>query len=155
MVTLYLKKTGEVLYSVESFEETNDIGITTIPCTISCIKPYFNIQTQEYYEGGDPQEIYNVKLDEETQKYIQRTNDGILSIAKFSAELRLAKLAGLISEDSHKAIDALLTPIRTEILAGQWISGKQLLEELGANTIGQQLYDRIYNEINNYILLNY
>lgn len=155
MVTLYLKQTGEVLYSVESFEETKDISITTIPCIISCIKPYFNIQTQEYYEGGDPQEIYNVKLDQETQKYIQRTNDGIISIAKFSAELRLAKLAGVITEDGHKAIDSALTPIRTEILAGQWISGKQLLEELGTSIIGQQLYDRIYNEINNYILRNY
>lgn len=155
MVTLYLKQTGEVLYTVASFEETNEVGVTKTPCIVSYIKPYFNVLTNEYYEGENPQAIYNIRLEEETRKYIERTNDGITAIAKFSAELRLAKLAGVITEDGHKAIDSALTPIRTEILAGQWISGKQLLEELGTSIIGQQLYDRIYNEINNYILLNY
>jgi hypothetical protein len=155
MVTLFLKQTGEVLYAVESFQETNEIGVTNIPCTVSTIKPYFNQQTQTYYEGATQQEVYEVKLENETQNYIKRTNDGVSAIAKFSAELRLAKLAGIITEDGHKAIDATLTPIRTEILAGQWISGKQLLEELGTSIIGQALYDRIYTEITTYIAGNY
>lgn len=155
MVTLFSKQTGEVLYSVESFEETDQIGITQILCAVSYIKPYFNQQTQTYYEGASQQEVYEIKLENETQNYIRRTNDGVSAIAKFSAELRLAKLAGIITEDGHKAIDAALTPIRTEILAGQWISGKQLLEELGTSIIGQQLYDRINTEIVNYIAQNY
>lgn len=155
MVTLYSKQTGEVLYSVETFQETDEIGVTIIPCNFSCLKPYFNQQTGQYYEGASQQEVYQVQLENETQKYIQRTNDGVTAIAKFSAELRLAKLAGVITEDGHKAIDSALTPIRTEILAGQWISGKQLLEELGTSIIGQQLYDKIYTEIVNYIAQNY
>ena len=155
MITLFIKQTGEVLYSVESFDETHEIGITSAQCTTVYVKPYYNQQTGQYYEGASQQEVYQVQLENETQKYVQRTNDGVAAIAKFSAELRLAKLAGVITEDGHKAIDSALTPIRTEILAGQWISGQQLLEELGNSIIGQQLYDKIYTEIANYILQNY
>lgn len=108
-----------------------------------------------WIEDANAEQLYDVSLVNETQKYIQRTSDGVSAIAKFSAELRLAKLAGVITEDGHKAVDAALTPIRTEILAGQWISGKQLLEELGTSIIGQQLYDRIHNEISEYITVNY
>jgi hypothetical protein len=74
---------------------------------------------------------------------------------KISAEFRVAKLSGQISEAEHKAIEELLIPVRDEIRAGQWISGLIKLEALGSENIGVTLYDRLHLQISNYIELCY
>lgn len=99
--------------------------------------------------------VFKTKLETETDNYIKRINDGIEQVAQFSAGLRLQKMAGVITEESHKAIDDALIPIRTEILAGQWISGKDKLIELGSSLIGEDLYDYIMSKIDAYITENY
>lgn len=94
-------------------------------------------------------------IDIETKNYLKRIEDGKKAVAKLSAELRVAKLNGLISEQQHKGIDSLLVLIRTSVLAGQWIEAKDLLADLGSAQIGQSLYDKLNNELTTYISDNY
>lgn len=110
--------------------------------------------TQE--EVAEAQEIeQNAPLNEEYQKYLQRQKDGVNAYMMISAEFRLAKLSGVISEAEHGAIEELLTPVRNEVIAGQWIKGKQLLVELGSEVIGIDLYNKIFNQLDEYIIQNY
>lgn len=93
-------------------------------------------------------------LENETIMYKKRQCDGVSAYAEISAEFRLAKLSGVLTEEQHGAIEAKLIPVRNEILAGQWISGLKLLEEIGV-VIGVELYNRLHNQITNYIAENY
>jgi hypothetical protein len=90
----------------------------------------------------------------ETEMYLKRAGDGIKAYAEISAEFRLAKLAGVISEEQHGAIEETLIPVRNEVLAGQWMSALQKLEAIGV-AIGSELYDRLHTQISNYIAENY
>lgn len=91
----------------------------------------------------------------EIQKYKKRAEDGLHSYLQLSAEFRLAKINGLISEESHAEIEKALIPVRNEVLAGQWISAKKELELLGNVVLGNDLYDGLYLQISNYIEQNY
>lgn len=93
-------------------------------------------------------------LENETLMYRKRQCDGVSAYAEISAEFRLAKLSGVLTEEQHGAIEAVLIPVRNEVLAGQWISAKQKLEEIGV-VIGAELYNRLHNQITNYIAENY
>ena len=93
-------------------------------------------------------------LENETIMYKKRQCDGVSAYAEISAEFRLAKLSGVLTEEQHGAIEAVLIPVRNEVLAGQWISAKQKLEEIGV-VIGAELYNRLHNQITNYIAENY
>lgn len=101
------------------------------------------------------EELQQEAITSETEKYLQRTLDGANAYAKISAEFRLAKLSGAISEEEHSNIESTLIPVRNEVLAGQWISGLRLLEEIGSATIGIDLYDRLSAQLNEYISSNY
>lgn len=94
-------------------------------------------------------------LHNETQKYIQRTTDGVNAYAKISAEFRLAKLSGTIDDATHTYLENLLIPVRNEVLAGQWISAKQKLIVIGVAQVGEVLYNRLFDQITNYIEINY
>ena len=122
----------------------------------SLIKPMWN--GTEVYEGATAEEIANQQMEQlkarETEMYKKRTQDGINAYAEISAEFRLAKLAGVITEAQHGAIEETLIPVRNEVLAGQWISALQKLEAIGV-AIGSELYDRLHTQISNYIAENY
>ena len=90
----------------------------------------------------------------ETMLYKKRQIDGVNAYAEISAEFRLAKLSGVLSEEQHGAIESVLIPVRNEVLAGQWISALNILESIGAS-IGSELYDRLHSQITNYISENY
>ena len=94
------------------------------------------------------------QLRKETEMYKKRTLDGINAYAEISAEFRLAKLSGILTEEQHVEIESILIPVRNEVLAGQWISARQKLEEIGV-VIGVQLYNRLHTQISNYINENY
>ena len=100
------------------------------------------------------QQIENA-LNVETEKYIKRVNDGINAYARISAEFRLAKLNNQISEEQHHGIEVVLIPVRNEVLAGQWISAKIQLEQIGSSIIGETLYNRLHTQITHYINENY
>ena len=94
-------------------------------------------------------------LSSETEKYIKRQQDGVQMYAEISAEFRLAKLNGLMSESTQSAIEKILISVRNEVLAGQWVSAKNELELIGNSNIGADLYNRLHNQISNYITENY
>ena len=120
---------------------------------------YYNYLVNEgtVYESDYefPSDVAERVVSEETQRYIQRTEDGVKAYAKISAEFRLAKLAGTIDDATHTYIENLLTPVRNEVLAGQWISAKQKLIIIGEVAVGTVLYDRLITQLTNYIEINY
>jgi hypothetical protein len=120
------------------------------------LKPTWN--GTEWIEGATDEEIEQEQQVEalriETEMYKKRTQDGINAYAEISAEFRLAKLAGVITEAQHGAIEETLIPVRNEVLAGQWISALQKLEAIGV-AIGSELYNRLHTQISNYIAENY
>ena len=91
----------------------------------------------------------------EVQKYKKRTEDGQNAYLELSAEFRLAKIGGLISEETRAAIEKALIPVRNEVLAGQWKSALKELEILGNILLGNDLYNRLHLQISNYIEQNY
>jgi hypothetical protein len=121
------------------------------------IKPIWN--GLQFVENSTQQEIEEQKIKEtllsETEKYIKRQQDGVQAYAEISAEFRLAKLNGIMTEASQVIIEKILIPVRNEVLAGQWISAKNELELIGDSNIGADLYNRLHFQISNYILLNY
>jgi len=122
----------------------------------SFVKPIWN--GTEFIETATAEEIANQQMEQlkarETEMYKKRTQDGINAYAEISAEFRLAKLAGIITEAQHGAIEETLIPVRNEVLAGQWMSALQKLEAIGV-AIGSELYDRLHTQISNYIAENY
>ena len=98
--------------------------------------------------------LMNNALKNEAELYKKRQLDGINAYAEISAEFRLAKLSGVLSEEQHGVIESVLIPVRNEVLAGQWISARNILEEIGVS-IGVELYERLHNQITNYINENY
>ena len=102
-----------------------------------------------------PSDVAERIVSEETQKYIKRTEDGVKAYAKISAEFRLAKLSGTIDDATHTYIENLLIPVRNEVLAGQWISAKQKLISIGETAVGASLYNRLIEQLTNYIIENY
>lgn len=109
----------------------------------------------DFLDGHTDDYEKTIQLEIETKKYIKRSKDGCDAYAAISAEFRLAKLSGQISEETHSVIERTLIPVRNEVLAGQWISAKNELILIGNTIIGQQLYDRLLNQITNYISENY
>ncbi len=87
--------------------------------------------------------------------YQKRQQDGVDAYLRLSAEFRLAKLNGIITEEEQKGIERILIPVRNEVLAGQWISALQILEEISFTNIGESLYNRLHLLLTNYIALNY
>jgi len=102
-----------------------------------------------------PSDVVERMVAEETQRYIQRTTDGVNAYAKISAEFRLAKLSGTIDDATHTYLENLLIPVRNEVLAGQWISARQKLIVIGVEQIGADLYNRLFEQLSEYIEINY
>lgn len=117
-----------------------------------------NWNVSEWVEGLTESELAEIEakklLKEETEMYRKRQCDGVLAYAEISAEFRLAKLSGILTEEQHGAIEDALIPVRNEVLAGQWKSARQKLEEIGV-VIGVELYNRLHTQITNYINENY
>lgn len=97
----------------------------------------------------------SLPLQNEYEKYKQRQRDGVDAYMMISAEFRLMKLGGVISESEHDMIEEILTPVRNEVIAGQWKKGLALLIEIGSLSIGEDLYNRLYAQLDNYITENY
>lgn len=117
------------------------------------VKPKWN--GTEYYESATPEYISSLQIVNETNLYLKRANDGRDAYAAISAEFRVAKLNGIITEEAHAVIERTLIPVRNEVLAGQWISALNELEIIGSVVIGLELYDRLHLQISNYIFENY
>lgn len=118
----------------------------------------------ELYQDGDvmKHKVVNLQqkaiqdaLDAETERYKKRIADGAEYYAKISAEFRLAKLSGAISNEVHNGIEVTLIPVRNEVLAGQWLTSRTNLETIGDAVIGADLYNKLHNALSEYITENY
>ncbi len=141
---------GGTYATIEQVPDNRDI-VDSVPN--GQIKPIWN--GTQWIESATNEQILSKEMQKETQNYLQRVNDGVMLVSQFGAKLRVAKLNGVIDEESHKIIDDTLIPVRTEVLAGQFKSAKYRLEEIGTAIIGQSLYDEILTELTNYISVNY
>lgn len=104
---------------------------------------------------GTESEIKDREKNIEFQIYLKRKKDGEQAYLKISAEFRLAKLNGVISEETHRFIENILKPVRNEVMFGQWKEALFILEEIGNSQIGNELYNRLHLQISNYINENY
>lgn len=122
-----------------------------------------NMETKEYIMPVVSVPVVEISAEEqqqqaieaETERYKQRIADGTEYYAKISAEFRLAKLSGAITNEAHKGIEVTLMPVRNEVLAGQWLTAQSNLTTIGSSVIGVELYDRLQLELSNYIAENY
>lgn len=153
MKQYYIYNGQTLKYISSNYYEMQPLNSTDVPPRVDIAYAKWNGLI--WIDGRTESELNDMRLNEETNNYIKRINDGIQQVAQFSAGLRLQKMAGVITEVGHKAIDDALIPIRTEILAGQWISGKDKLIELGSSLIGVDLYNYIMSKIDSYIADNY
>jgi hypothetical protein len=64
-------------------------------------------------------------------------------------------LSGTIDDATHTYLENLLIPVRNEVLAGQWISAKQKLIVIGVAQVGEDLYNRLFEQLSEYIEINY
>ena len=92
----------------------------------------------------------------ETELYIKRMQDAQSIWAGLSAEFRIAKQLGQMDDATENIILAELKPVLDIVVPfGQWVTGYQLLLEIGSSVIGQTLYDKLHNIIWSYIQENY
>lgn len=155
-VSTYLLDSGRFGGNYDSNNVPNNRGVATSVYENQFLIGVWN--GSEWIEGATPEEIAEneakKRLKEETEMYRKRQCDGVSAYAEISAEFRLAKLSGVLTEEQHGAIESVLIPVRNEVLAGQWISALQKLEEIGV-VIGVELYNRLHTQISNYIAENY
>lgn len=151
---------GAFVAPAQYFNEHPGEGWTTTPLTLeNSISPRYDAETDEWYEGADSSEVIakltTTAIDAEYQRYLQRKADGENAYLMISAELRMAKLGGEISDAVHKIIEHELEPVRAEVVLGQWIGGLQKLEVVGATIIGATMYNDLHSRISTYIAANY
>jgi hypothetical protein len=148
-------KDGFLIYA-SSYDVLKNESYTLIEPNVNFKKPKFiNGQWVESLSFQEIEaKIKEKQLAQETELYIKRSEDGKKAYAKISAEFRLAKLNGFITEEEHGIIEDMLIPVRNEVLAGQWISAKQKLEEIGV-VIGSVLYQKLRKQFSDYITKNY
>lgn len=129
--------------------EIETLDLSTIPPGVT-----YTVVT-ENEEQPTQEEVFNERVLTEFSYYEKRKADGQQAVLMLESKLRVLKLLGVITEESHKGIDALLEPIAIAVERGQWIDGRDKLVTLGSEQIGQDLYDAIFAQINDYIALNY
>ncbi len=102
--------------------------------------------------------IYSDKspITDRTVKYYKRQEDGIHAHLSLMSELALTSEANGYPREVNASIETAFKEVKDEIRAGQWISAKEACELVSVGGyITQELYDRIYTTITNYISVNY
>lgn len=91
----------------------------------------------------------------EFEKYQARKIDGEKAFLSLAADLRIKKISGEIDEITFNSIEEILLPVRSEVVLGQWKTALNKLNEINPQSIGVDLYNKIQNTLQNYILENY
>lgn len=96
-------------------------------------------------------------LKQEIELYInKRMQDGLKAFVSLMAELRLYSMANSLPRDVNKYIEEKLRKVRNEVILGQWVSGKEMLDEVVVEGyLTQELWDRVNTVITDYIAANY
>ncbi len=109
------------------------------------------------YFGNEIEEIQNLKIEEnEKILYLKRIDDAKQIWARLSAKFRIKKQQGLLDDASENIILAELKPVLDIVVPfGQWITGRNLLIQIGDSVIGSELYNELLYIFDNYISENY
>ncbi len=127
-------------------ELVKDWNTTNIIYNGNLISPIFN--GTEWIENGSNEEEEQIKRKEkEYFKYLERQKEGVKRYLELSAEFRLNKLDGLITNEFHILLEDTLRPVRDEFVNGQYITSLEKLESIGSDIVGQQIYDKIHDSI--------
>jgi hypothetical protein len=113
----------------------------------SFLYPKFDASSNQWIESIDSIDQDNDTIEKEYNLYLQRQEEGIKRYLKISAEFRIKKLNGDITEGFHNLIEDVLRPVRDEFVNGQFISSLEKLEEIGSSQIGEQIYNDLHSSI--------
>lgn len=115
-----------------------------------------NVTFVEYF-GDEIDEILNKKNEDiETILYLKRIDDAKQIWARLSARFRIKKQQGVLDDATENIILAELKPVLDIVVPfGQWITGQNLLIQIGDSVIGSELYNELFQIFDNYIQQNY
>lgn len=93
---------------------------------------------------------------EEKRKYDQRVIDGQNAFLSLMAELRLYSIANSLPRAVNRYIEDKLELVKSQVIEGQWVSAHEKLDAvIVEGFLSQELYDRIKNTLEAYILTSY
>jgi hypothetical protein len=95
-------------------------------------------------------------ISDEFIQYEKRQRDGLQSLNLMMAELRLNALQNNYPREVNRSIEEAFAEVINSIQLGWWVTAKEKCELVPvAGYVTQELWDRIYNTITNYIAANY
>lgn len=93
---------------------------------------------------------------DEKLKYDQRVIDGQNAYLSLMAELRLTGIANGYPRSVLRGIEDKLELVKSQVVDGQWVSAREKLEDVVVESpLSQELYDRIKDTLETYILTSY
>lgn len=97
-----------------------------------------------------------LRQEQELKLYFKRREDGVRMFLSLMAEMRLASINNNLPRAWLKNIGLKFERVRMAVESGQWVDAKEECEIVTTDAyVTQQLKDRIYNAITNYITENY
>ena len=109
------------------------------------------IMVRQYETDEDVDPILVEKL-----KYDQRVVDGPNAFLMLLSELVVFSRQNNLPREINRDIETRLEFVKSQVIDGQWISAREKLAEVViGGYLTQELYDRIKNSIDDYILKNY
>ena len=95
-------------------------------------------------------------ISDEFIQYEKRQRDGLQSLNLMMAELRLNSIQNNYPREVNKSIEEAFSGVINAIQLGWWVTAKEKCELVVVEGyITQDLWDRIYGTITNYIAANY
>lgn len=134
----------------------NTESVFEVPvCTENFYLKKWDFENEIWTEGATPEQIQKkqslILMQKETLLYEKRIADGIRKYAEISARFRLAKQSGHLDSELHIYLENTLRPVRNEVLAGQWMTAQELMQEIISQHVSIPAFDEIYQMITNYI----
>lgn len=145
------------IYKLIGYDEINDIYINPITNEVENLPSAPSIISATPIEGYvDSEDAMSELIALEVIRYRKRKEDGISMYFNMMSELRLNSIANNYPRIVNATIEETFKLVREYIVDGQWITAKEKCElVVVSGYITQELYDRIYTTITNYIALNY
>jgi len=157
MISTHIKGFFSQNYTtIEKVPSNKEVAPILKPDNISDKGFYNGTEWIETLTNEEIQEIEKLKEQEiESNKYIQRIQDGQNMYAQISSKFRLAKLNGELDQATHEFIEETFRPVREEVLAGQWITAFEIVQRIESQFVGSTIFEEIKTTIENYITENY
>lgn len=150
--TIYNPTTYDVLYAQE-FEQQPANSTTSILLD-SFVKPKYDVQTDTFYEGATPEEIYNADTRNSPDYYIVREQAGKELVRLVSDMLLKDIKSGVRTFDDTMIIEEKLEKTMASLNSGQLLTAKYKIN-LAQGSIPTDLYSFILTSIDNLCNIHY